>query len=144
MVAIRISICGLGIGMSPGFANVGVMLSAYRTIASGPVVAVVVYLISCAIAWHAIATEPTDTACTLDEERCVLYLRGRGASDLQARALARIAQGRTTEEICRELNVARGTVNAYRARGYTLLGIHTRRELAELLQHDTGVPAAAR
>lgn len=81
----------------------------------------------------------------LDVERCVLYLRGRGAGELQARVLAEIAAGRTAPEICESLHVARGTVNAYRAQGYELLGVHSSRELTDLLARDVGkVPSAAK
>ena len=81
----------------------------------------------------------------LDEERCVLYLRGRGAGELQARVLTEIALGRSTPEICEGLHVARGTVNAYRAQGYELLGVHTSRELEGLLARDVGrVPSAGK
>lgn len=80
---------------------------------------------------------------TLDVERCVLYLRGRGAGELQARVLAEIALGRATPEICESLHVARGTVSAYRAQGYERLGVHSSRELADLLARDVGfVPSA--
>lgn len=82
---------------------------------------------------------------SLDEERCVLYLRGRGAGELQARVLTEIALGRSTPEVCENLNVARGTVNAYRAQGYELLGVHSSRELADLLARDVGyVPSAGK
>ena len=78
-------------------------------------------------------------AMGLDVERCVLYLRGRGAGELQARVLTQIALGRATPEICEALHVARGTVNAYRAQGYELLGVHSSRELADLLVRDVGL-----
>lgn len=82
---------------------------------------------------------------SLDEDRCVLYLRGRGAGELQARVLTEIALGRSTPEVCENLNVARGTVNAYRAQGYGLLGVHSSRELADLLARDVGyVPSAGK
>ena len=82
---------------------------------------------------------------SLDEERCVLYLRGRGAGELQAHVLTEIALGRTTPEICESLHVARGTVNAYRAQGYELLGVHSSRELTDLLARDVGrVPSAGK
>ncbi len=82
---------------------------------------------------------------SLDEERCVLYLRGRGAGELQAHVLTEIALGRTTPEICESLHVARGTVNAYRAQGYELLGLHSSRELIDLLARDVGrVPSAGK
>lgn len=82
---------------------------------------------------------------TLDEERCVLYLRGRGAGELQAHVLTQIALGRSAPEICESLHVARGTVNAYRAQGYELLEVHSSRELADLLARDVGrVPSAGK
>lgn len=84
-------------------------------------------------------------ATELDEERCVLYLRGRGAGELQARVLTEIALGRSAPEICEALHVARGTVNAYRAQGYELLGVHTSKELEGLLARDVGrVPSAGK
>lgn len=40
---------------------------------------------------------------------------------------------------------ARRTVNAYRAHGYELLGVHSSRELADLLARDVGfVPSAGK
>lgn len=81
----------------------------------------------------------------LDVERCVLYLRGRGSGELQARVLVEIALGRSAPEICESLHVARGTVNAYRAQGYERLGVHSSRELADLLARDVGfVPSAGK
>ena len=81
----------------------------------------------------------------LDEERCVLYLRGRGAGELQAHVLVKIALGLSAPEVCEALHVAPGTVNAYRAQGYELLGLHTSRQLADLLAKDVGlVPSAGK
>ena len=78
-----------------------------------------------------------------DEDRCVLYLRGRGLGELEARVVTWIASGAGTQLICDRLHVAPGTVNAYRARAYTRLGVHSSRELAELLAHDVGVVPSA-
>ncbi|HIZ18905.1 MAG TPA: LuxR C-terminal-related transcriptional regulator [Candidatus Olsenella stercoravium] len=87
----------------------------------------------------------TREALRLDEERCVLYLRGRGAGELQAHVLLKIALGLSTPEVCEALHVAAGTVNAYRAQGYELLGIHSSRQLADLLARDVGfVPSAGK
>lgn len=84
-------------------------------------------------------------ALRLDEERCVLYLRGRGAGELQAHVLLKIALGLSTPEVCEALHVAPGTVNAYRAQGYGLLGVHTSRQLAALLARDVGlIPSAGK
>lgn len=87
----------------------------------------------------------TRESMRLDEERGVLYLRGRGAGELQAHVLVKIALGLSTPEVCEALHVAPGTVNAYRAQGYELLGVHTSRQLAELLAKDVGyVPSAGK
>lgn len=84
-------------------------------------------------------------ALRLDEERCVLYLRGRGAGELQAHVLLKIALGLSTPEVCEALHVAPGTVNAYRAQGYELLGVHTSRQLSALLTRDVGlIPSAGK
>lgn len=87
----------------------------------------------------------TRESMRLDEERCVLYLRGRGAGELQAHVLFKIALGLSTPEVCEALHVAPGTVNAYRAQGYELLGVHTSRQLADLLARDVGlIPSAGK
>ena len=78
-----------------------------------------------------------------DEDRCVLYLRGRGLGELEAHVVTLIASGAGTQLICDQLHVAPGTVNAYRARAYTRLGVHSSRELAELLARDVGVVPSA-
>lgn len=85
----------------------------------------------------------TREALRLDEERCVLYLRGRGAGELQAHVLLKIALGLSTPEVCEALHVAAGTVNAYRAQGYELLGVHSSRQLADLLARDVGYAPSA-
>lgn len=87
----------------------------------------------------------TRESMRLDEERCVLYLRGRGAGELQAHVLLKIALGLSTPEVCEALHVAPGTVNAYRAQGYELLGVHTSRQLSALLTRDVGlIPSAGK
>lgn len=74
------------------------------------------------------------------DDRCLLYLRGRGLNELQANVVLAIARGTPSSRICSELHVARGTVNAYRARAYECLGVHSSRELHELLQrHVNGI-----
>ncbi len=84
-------------------------------------------------------------ALRLDEERRVLYLRGRGAGELQAHVLLKIALGLSAPEVCEALHVAAGTVNAYRAQGYELLGVHSSRQLADLLARDVGcVPSVGK
>ena len=91
---------------------------------------------------------PTDDVAEgllADEDRCVLYLRGRGLGELEARVVTWIASGAGTQLICSQLHVAPGTVNAYRARAYARLGVHSSRELAELLARDVGaVPSAGK
>lgn len=87
----------------------------------------------------------TRESMRLDEERSVLYLRGRGTGELQAHVLLKIALGLSTPEVCEALHVAPGTVNAYRAQGYELLGVHTSRQLADLLARDVGlIPSAGK
>lgn len=71
-------------------------------------------------------------------ERRLLYLRGRGLGELQARVVCRIAEGAPAASIVGELHVAPGTVSGYRAQAYALLGVHSQRELAELLEREVG------
>lgn len=69
-------------------------------------------------------------------ERCILYLRGRGLGELEARAALLLAKGLPGKEICRRLSISPGTLNSYRFRTYSKLGLHSRRELRELLIRD--------
>lgn len=138
------ALLALGLVVGGGDGSYVVLPSGQAMVALG-VVAAPAY-IGC-VAWVAPhLTWPVEReASELDEERCVLYLRGRGAGELQARVLAQIALGRATPEICEDLHVARGTVNAYRAQGYDLVGVHSSRELAVLLARDVGcVPSAGK
>ena len=65
-------------------------------------------------------------------------LLGHGLSNTQAKVLVRIAAGRSTAQIAEELHLAAGSVSAARAAGYRLLGIHSRTELARLLEEGAG------
>lgn len=117
----------------------GLVLHLGGQIISGEMFALVGYCVGLAWLLPYVSDGGLDTPLALDERRCVYYLRGRGAGELQAQVLLAIARGAGAAAICRELHVARGTVNAYRAQGYELLGVHSRRELAGLLERDTGV-----
>ena len=61
-------------------------------------------------------------------------LLAHGLSETQAEALARVAAGRTSSEIAKELNLAAGTVSSARANGYRLLGVHSREEMVATLK----------
>ncbi len=105
----------------------------------------IAYAVALAVLAPHLLWPKTRESMRLDEERCVLYLRGRGAGELQAHVLVKIALGLSTPEVCEALHVAPGTVNAYRAQGYDLLGLHTSRQLADLLAKDVGlVPSAGK
>lgn len=71
-----------------------------------------------------------------DSARALHVLQGRGLSELEASVLLAIAHGEKPTEIAERLSIARGTINSYRLRGYRQLGIHSRRELVELLGKD--------
>lgn len=88
-----------------------------------------------ASSWH---PEARAAASGDTDERRLLYLRGRGLSELQARVVCRIAEGAPAASIVSELHVAPGTVSGYRAQAYALLGVHSQRELAELLEREVG------
>lgn len=147
LVLVLVTLVALGFSMG-GMDPLWVFLpsqGAPQTSVSLSLVAAVGYAVSLALFAPHLLWPVVREVTMLDEERCVLYLRGRGAGELQARVLTEIALGRSTPEICEELHVARGTVNAYRAQGYELLGVHTSRELENLLARDVGrVPSAGK
>ena len=58
---------------------------------------------------------------------------------LQARVALGIALGQSTREICSSCQTTRATVKSYRLRSYQTLGVHSARELREMLLRDTGL-----
>ena len=71
--------------------------------------------------------------------RLLLYLKGRGLNDTQARVLVEVARGCSSAQISEKLNFSRGTVNTSRDRGYRLLMVRSRAQLVSLLQRDAGL-----
>ena len=72
-------------------------------------------------------------------DRALRYLEGRGLGELQARVALGIALGQSTREICSSCQTTRATVKSYRLRSYQTLGVHSARELREMLLRDTGL-----
>ena len=71
-------------------------------------------------------------------------LRARGLSETQASVLSLACSGRSTAQIAGELHLAEGTVRAARATGYRMLGVHSREELAALLEREAAAPRRRR
>lgn len=57
---------------------------------------------------------------------------------VQAQALLLIASDLATKSIAAALFVAPSTVSNYRTKGYAALGIHSKKELCELLEREAG------
>lgn len=87
--------------------------------------------------WKIGSTEEPGPAGT-ELDRAILYLEGRGTSELAAAILARTAAGQDAAMIADALHVARGTVASARFRGYALLGVRSASELRQLLARDVG------
>ena len=135
----------LGAGTLVGGGWYGVELVFDYSTLSVNAFAPVAYAVALAVLASHLLWPKTRESMRLDEERCVLYLRGRGGGELQAHVLVKIALGLSTPEVCEVLHVAPGTVIAYRAQGYELLGVHTSRQLSDLLAKDVGfVPSAGK
>ena len=71
-------------------------------------------------------------------------LHARGLSETQASVLSLACSGRSTAQIAGELHLAEGTVRAARATGYRMLGVHSREELAALLEREAAAPRRRR
>ena len=71
-------------------------------------------------------------------------LLARGLSETQASVLSLACSGRSTAQIAGELHLAEGTVRAARATGYRMLGVHSREELAALLEREAAAPRRRR
>lgn len=72
----------------------------------------------------------------LGEDRVIAYLKTRGLSELQARIMWLALTGRSRSEICCDLHVAPGTVNAARHGCYQLFGV---RSIVQLASHLAGM-----
>lgn len=79
-----------------------------------------------------------------DEKDWRPALRAHGLSETQASVLSLACSGRSTARIADELHLAEGTVRAARATGYRMLGVHSREELAALLEREAVAPRRAR
>ncbi|WP_418825591.1 LuxR C-terminal-related transcriptional regulator [Paratractidigestivibacter sp.] len=66
------------------------------------------------------------------------YLESRGLSELQARVAVLCADGCSNREICQELMISPGTVNSYRTKAYSQLGVSGRGDLRELFNKVRG------
>ena len=66
------------------------------------------------------------------------YLESRGLNELQARVAVLCADGRSSREICQELMISPGTVNSYRTKAYSQLGVSGRDDLRELFNKVRG------
>ena len=71
-------------------------------------------------------------------------LHSHGLSETQASVLSLACSGRSTAQIADELHLAEGTVRAARATGYRMLGVHSREELAALLEREAAAPRRRR
>lgn len=58
--------------------------------------------------------------------------------------LSLACSGRSIAQIADELHLAEGTVRAARATGYRMLGVHSREELADLLEREAAAPRRRR
>ena len=67
-------------------------------------------------------------------------LLARGLSQTQSDVLSLVAEGLSTDEVAERLSVAPGTVSSARAAGYRMLGVHSREELAALLEREAAAP----
>lgn len=74
-----------------------------------------------------------------EQDRALLYMRGRGLSDTESNVLLRISMGMGIEDLCQSLSIAPGTVNTCRRMGYKKLAIHSKLELRDILQKDAGL-----
>lgn len=65
-----------------------------------------------------------------------LYFKSRGLGTLETVTLSGIAQGKTSIQIAKESHYAVGSVNSARWSAYQKLGIHSKKELGELLRSN--------
>ncbi len=129
-------VLGLCVGpMSPGVARVsiaGIPLEWSFVLARVAVASAM----TAALATYLLVEEGNCPEVDIDDEQSLHRLQGQGLSELEAAVLLAIAQGKKPAQIADNLAIAKGTVNSYRLRGYRRLGIHSRKELADLLGNE--------
>lgn len=83
--------------------------------------------------------QPTSSAASdASNPELVALMRNHSLGETEARVVLLAAQGLNRSEICRELCVAPGTVNGYKATAYRKLGIHEAGELVRILEESAG------
>ena len=66
-------------------------------------------------------------------ERCAELARAHGLSAREREVLELVALGRSSTQIERELVIANGTLKSLRQRIYQKLGVHSKKELRDLV-----------
>ena len=66
-------------------------------------------------------------------ERCAELARAHGLSAREREVLELVALGRSSTQIERELVIANGTLKSHRQRIYQKLGVHSKKELRDLV-----------
>lgn len=72
--------------------------------------------------------------------RVVLYLRGRGLSEVQAEAVALLAFGVNPQLVCSQCHVSSGSLGTFRTRAYKKLDVSGMDDLRILLEREAGMP----
>ena len=101
---------------------------------------IALFVITVYFKFQGAASEATALPPT-SEKRLISYLLGRGLSNLQADVISLTLQGEATEDICKRLSIAPGTVGSYRSRAYAMLGVRDLNELRELLIREAHIPS---
>lgn len=83
-----------------------------------------------------------DGELPIDERtnRAVLYLRGRGLSEVQARAIAHLALGASPQKVSALCHVSLGSLGTFRTRAYKKLDVSGMDDLRILLEREAGMP----
>lgn len=83
-----------------------------------------------------------DAGLPADDEmdRAVLYLRGRGLSEVQAGAVALLAFGVNPQLVCSRCHVSSGSLGTFRTRAYKKLDVSGMDDLRILLEREAGMP----
>ena len=70
----------------------------------------------------------------------VLYLRGRGLSEVQAEVVALLASGVSPRQVCLRCHVSPGSLGTFRTRAYKKLGVNGMDDLRSLLEREANFP----
>lgn len=92
------------------------------------------------VAENCVSNTDDDLLFAAEEDKAILYLRARGLSEVQARAVSLLASGASARQVCERCFISPGSLGTFRTRAYKKLGVNTMDDLRILLEREVDFP----